>query len=962
MPEHTIQHSKRFTSRKHSKALQDIYKIFTELITNSDESYNRMKKKGVKIDYTKNIKIYVDRKTRDIRIIDYAEGMNQQDIKENFEKYGAEKSGLKKGHKGRGLYGQGLTDVLFLNSSSKSSLHSIKDDKLYACSFYYKGDEQIYSDEELSQNELQKYRQGYSIKMNGTIIEFKLPEKINLPQFQNLLKGLSDSYMLRFINSNPDRDIILIETENSKKPISGKIEYQFTENIYVNDVTKILDKKKLYFRPYKDFKPVEIELCLYRSNFDLVQKIGENANKILIYDAGHDNSVYALDLFGFENNAGANNIFGYIKLTNAREIIDKKLDEEIPEEILTDTRNGFDKAQPFYKYFSNQAKDLLAPIFAEFKNQEKDTTNLSEETKKRHTEVFKKLNKIYSDLVGEKSGGTFDNPESKKINEIIFARENIKITAGKQYSLQIKANINDFSSNAEIHLVCSEKQIMFSPNTIILKKNEANEQGIISKYIKIKSNKADIVGKITAICENSQAVCFISVLQSDLFYPKNGIEFNPDEFSAITNKKSKLHLFIDLEKIKAGNIIDLQSSNPTIVLLDKKIEVPREKIGQSNNAEVTVGFVGQKHSESGEISASSGDYHCDAKIQVADKNKMPPQGKDAGIFRGWKFGDMPKQLQKARTQFGEDTGFIIINKSNPINKIYFGENPKMGDVDKSIIMQFYLAELILNEFLDLSVAEAYNNGNLGQKTDDPHTDISQHIMMKKLEIGEIIYKMFVNQSLHQDYINMVRRTSKTNHANVLVSRIDALEGRLKEIVEMRFGINENRKHTLEEIALKYELSRERVRQIINSALPKLYEDNEIITMEDIESEHKKISDEGKKMEKIDYIDKFEKSIDSFINKIIEEVSDFYSIKEKDIKSISRKKEFAYPRQIAMYLIRKHLKTSFPAIGEIFKRDHTTIMYAYKKISDDYEKSDKTKEEVNCIENNLRNLDILHDCT
>jgi len=415
MAEHTIKHSKRFTSRQHSKTLGDIYKIFTELITNSDESYNRLKKKGMNTNLTKSIKIYVDRNTRIIRVVDYAEGMNQEDIKENFEKYGAIKSGIKKGYKGRGLYGQGLTDVLFLNPSLPSKLYSIKDNKLYICSFYYKGDEQIYSDKKSSENELKKYKQKYGIKKNGTIIEFELPapEKINLPQFQKLFKGLSESYMLRFINSNPDRDITLIETENGKDSVSMKIEYNFVEKLYSNDVSKILDKR-LYFKPYKEFNPVKINICLYKANFDLIQRIGDNANGILVYDANHDNSVYDLDFFGFEKNLGANNIFGYIKLTNARKIIDKKLNEENPEEILTDTRNGFDKSQPFYKYFSNQVKDLLAPIFDEFKDSEKDTSSLSEETKKRHSEVFKKLNKIYSDLVGEKNGGTFDNPDSKK--------------------------------------------------------------------------------------------------------------------------------------------------------------------------------------------------------------------------------------------------------------------------------------------------------------------------------------------------------------------------------------------------------------------------------------------------------------------------------------------------------------------------------------------------------------------
>ena len=960
MSEHTIKHSKRFATRKHSKALRDIYKIFTELVTNSDESYNRLKKKGLETDGIKRIKIYVDRKTRIIRIVDYAEGMDHNDIKENFGKYGAIKSGTKKGHDGRGLYGQGLTDVLFLSPSQESGLYSIKNNKLYACSFYYKGDEQIYSDKKLNNSELKKYRRKYNIQKNGTVIEFKLPEKINLPQFQNLLKGISDSYMLRFINSNPDREITLTETENWKKPFSRKIEYKFIEKAYADKVINILDKK-LYFKPYSEFKSVKIDICLYKANFDLVQKIGDNANKILVYDSGYDNSVYDLDLFGFEKAPGANNIFGYIKLTDAREIIEKKLNEEIPDEILTDTRDGFDKTQPFYKHFSNTVKDFLAPVFDEFKDFEKDTSSLSEETKKRHLEAFKKLNKIYSDLVGKKIGGTLDNPDSKKINNLVFARENIKITIDKEYSLQLKINVNDFDKNANVFLFCGDKQILFSPNKIILKEEKADKYGIVSKYIKIKSNVVGAIGKIVATCDESQAICFVSVIQSDLFYPINGIEFNPNEFNAITNKKSKLHLFVDLRKIKAREVIGLESDNPSILLLDREVLSPEEKIIQSNNGEIVISFVGQKNGESGNIVAVSKDYRCSAKINVHDKNKMPMGGKDAGIFRGWKFGNIPEQVQKARTQFGEESGFIIINRVNPINKIYFGKNPKMSDVDQSIIMQLYLTELILDEFLQLSVAEAYNNGNLGQKTDDPHTDISQHIMNKKLEIGETIYKMFVNHSLHQNYINMVKRTAKTNDANVLISRIDVLDGKLKEIVERRFGINENRKHTLEEIAIKYKLSRERIRQIINSALPKLYADDETITMDDVVGDERNISiDKDKKeVKNIDYIDRFEKSIDVSTDKIIEKVADYYNIKEKEIKSISRKKEFVYPRHIAMYLIRKHLKISFPTIGDIFKRDHTTIIYACGKVQEDCEADYKIKEEITLIESNLENLDILN---
>lgn len=957
MPEHLIKYSRRHSSRKHSKALCDIYKILTELITNSDESYNRLEKSGYKCSYPKNIKIYIDRKTRIVKITDCAEGMDLDDINHNFEKYGAIKSGKKRGHEGRGLYGQGLTDVLFLNPLFKSSLYSIKNDKLYTSEFYYKDDDQTYNSRCLIDSDIIKFRKQYDIPENGTVIKFKLSEKINLPQFQNLISGLTNSYMLRFINSNPNRQITLIETENNGKQIQKQIKYVFTENEYPKNISKILPEKKLYFK-YENFKPVEIDIVLYKADFDLKQKLGNDAAGLLVFDACHDNSVYDLDFFGFENCPGANNIFGYIKLSNIREIIDQKLAETMPEEILTDTRDGFDKSHKFYKHFSNEIKDLLAPVFDELKEIEKDKSCESEETKKRHKEAFDKLNKIYSELVGEKNGGTLESIKSESIHNIEFIREHIKITVNKQYGLLLRINVNDFSEKAKVNINCNESEIIFSPDVVIIKKSEANEHGIISKNIRIKSNISDVVGTLTASCEDKNAHCIVSVVQGELFYPKNGIEFNPDQFNAITNKKSRLHLFVDLEKIKVGENINLKSDNPTIILLDKVIKVTPEKISDSRNVLVPVRFFGNQNNTSGNISAHYGKYECRARIYVNDKNKQAPQGKDRGIFRGWKFGTMPEQTQMGISRIGEDTGLIIINKINPINRIYFGESPLRSDIDKSIIMQLYLAELILAEFLNLSVAEAYIKGNLGQKTGDDHTNISNHIAMKKLEIGPGIYESFVNKTLHSDYKNIIHRDEDYNDANVLISRIDMLSGRLREIVEMRFGLNENRKHTLDEIAIKYKLTRERIRQIINHALSKLYQDEEITENDIFQEEFIEKAASKDVIDKVDYINRFEKSLDVTADKIIEQAANFYSVKAKDIKTISRKKEVVLPRQVAMYLIRTHLKYSFPVIGEIFKRDHTTIMYAFNKIKNMYSKNNEIKKEILLIQNNLANTKIV----
>jgi len=90
-------------------------------------------------------------------------------------------------------------------------------------------------------------------------------------------------------------------------------------------------------------------------------------------------------------------------------------------------------------------------------------------------------------------------------------------------------------------------------------------------------------------------------------------------------------------------------------------------------------------------------------------------------------------------------------------------------------------------------------------------------------------------------------------------------------------------------------------------------------------------------------------------KIIQAVAEFYDLKEKDLLADSRKKEIVLPRQIAMYLLRKELKSSFPAIGRKFKgKDHTTAIYACEKIEKELQTNPKIVEEINLIKQKIYN--------
>ena len=75
-----------------------------------------------------------------------------------------------------------------------------------------------------------------------------------------------------------------------------------------------------------------------------------------------------------------------------------------------------------------------------------------------------------------------------------------------------------------------------------------------------------------------------------------------------------------------------------------------------------------------------------------------------------------------------------------------------------------------------------------------------------------------------------------------------------------------------------------------------------------------------------------------IKYIQEFIADYFKIKLEHLVSQKRNKQYAHPRQIAMYLAREIINESYPQISYAFgKKDHTTALHAYEKISREMEK-------------------------
>ena len=78
-------------------------------------------------------------------------------------------------------------------------------------------------------------------------------------------------------------------------------------------------------------------------------------------------------------------------------------------------------------------------------------------------------------------------------------------------------------------------------------------------------------------------------------------------------------------------------------------------------------------------------------------------------------------------------------------------------------------------------------------------------------------------------------------------------------------------------------------------------------------------------------------------KILEAVADSERVSVEDLIGQNRSAKIAIPRQLAMYILRQYNEISLPQIGELLGgRDHTTVMYATRKVDEDEKLRNRAK--------------------
>jgi len=81
----------------------------------------------------------------------------------------------------------------------------------------------------------------------------------------------------------------------------------------------------------------------------------------------------------------------------------------------------------------------------------------------------------------------------------------------------------------------------------------------------------------------------------------------------------------------------------------------------------------------------------------------------------------------------------------------------------------------------------------------------------------------------------------------------------------------------------------------------------------------------------------------------------FKVSFDDLQSKSRKRTVAFPRQVAMYLCRKHTEETLADIGKVFRRDHSTVMHAIKVVSSLNRRDASVSQQLKLLSDKVRNL-------
>ncbi len=691
---------------------------------------------------------------RECVVIDAAEGMSATELETKFEKYGAEKSGASEGHSVRGLFGQGICDVVY--SHSPGAIRTVKENRAAECLFTWGGPPSEAPEYEVIDRGAvtSRVRQDWGLSAgNGTAVSFVLAEKCRLPQTpEALVARLSNFYMLRLINADPACNVRLDQVRHGATE-SSRLQYFFPRGQVVKPFHAKIE--------FEEFPPMVADGIIVRSDSPLPSKESgdDRATGLLIVDEA--DAVYDQTFFRFESSPYLDHVYGVIRLTGLREILRSKL--ESGEALLTESRDGFDAKKGLYRALDEQLFPILDPIFRkEIERRSQPEKGLSQTAEKKLKKAFEKLNDLFEDLTKEQVTGTGTGGTGLKVPEgMEFEEPRLQLRAGLPRHIRVLGNAAVARPDSLVIIDSDSNHIKVEPTSVSWISHPKVPNLLVIGVV-LNSDKIGASGKIQALgqaldgssLEATQEITDV-VAPVVIEPPIDGLEFSPRMPTSSPSRRGTLALLIDPARVPIGTEIQVsrkEQSSPVMLVTEANDDTTTITVALEEHhflpggrvARITIGFRGYGFGQRATFFADcfKGKSNLRARADVSIEEPKSPTG---GVFKGVIYRDLPGGMRKSTSEFDRTTGMITINRLHPINRAAFGidEAQFRKAVDEDGRAQNRLADVVLDQCLYHTAFVAYQNSHLVIPQDDVIGAIRRWMEQFKYDNAEGIYREMV---------------------------------------------------------------------------------------------------------------------------------------------------------------------------------------------------------------------------
>lgn len=476
----------------------DFLKGLIELITNSDESYARLERKGL---VTKGrIEIEVGRRPRKnettLRVIDWAEGMDDCQLERCVGSYGEDTSG----QIGRGIFGMGLKDAII--AFGEATITSFKDGKKYHCTLANVEDVEIKPHQGVSNSDRREFRN----TTGGTTVEIVVKNpKVKIPLIDSLRQQLQKHVCLRGIMTDAARKITLRDLH---KGTADDLTYK------IPDGDILLDAIELELPSHPDIRP---KLTVKRASGPLAlsQQGSDRTGGILIVS---ERTCHEATLFGFDDDPHAAMLFGELRCDQIYEL------QAQGEPIVDKNRNGLRKDHQLTRELFDAARRQIEIIVAQEKEKEKQKQEAleREETRRRFKDAVRNLNQIANkelQIGGFGSGGGSQLTREPRIPQdgFEFIPDTYRIIVAERDSLKLRVQADGSTGiavGAKVDVSCDNPNIRILDNEPTIPDLLQDDPPLSDVRIGVEGLQANAQGFITAKYGAKTAIAAVEVVST----------------------------------------------------------------------------------------------------------------------------------------------------------------------------------------------------------------------------------------------------------------------------------------------------------------------------------------------------------------------------------------------------------------------------------------------------------------